>query len=53
MFPTLEALENAGYYDQSDNDLLAICAPTNKIGIVANNLPVANKRFAGRTMSEL
>jgi hypothetical protein len=53
VFPTKEALEAAGYFDQSDNDLLAVVAPTNKIGIVANNLPVANKRFAGRTMSEL
>ena len=53
VFPTKEALEAAGYFDQSDNDLLAAVAPSNKIGIVANNLPVANKRFAGRTMSEL
>lgn len=53
VFPTKEALDAAGYFDQSDNDLLAVVAPTNKIGIVANNLPVANKRFAGRTMSEL
>jgi len=53
VFPTLEALTKAGYYDQSDNDLLAVCAPSNKIGIVANNLPVANKRFDGRTMSDL
>lgn len=53
VFPTKEALEAAGYFDQSDNDLLAVVAPSNKIGIVANNLPVAIKRFAGRTMSEL
>ena len=53
VFPTLEALEGAGYFDQSDNDLLAIVAPHTKIGIVANNLPVANKRFDGRTMSAL
>ena len=53
VFPSIEALEAAGYYDQSDNDLLALCAPSNKIGIVANNLPVAIKRFAGQTMSEL
>jgi len=53
VFPTATALAEAGYYDQEDNDLLAVTAPTMKIGIVANNLPVANKRFAGRTMSEL
>ena len=53
VFPTLQALQEAGYFDQSDNDLLAVTAPTNRIGIVANNLPVANKRFDGRTMSAL
>lgn len=53
VFPTLEALEGAGYFDQSDNDLLAIVAPFTRIGIVANNLPVPNKRFDGRTMSAM
>lgn len=53
VFPTIEALNEAGYYDQSATDLLAIVAPFNKIGIVANNLPVANKRFDGKTMSGL
>ncbi len=51
VFPTLTTLLDAGYTDQSNNDLLAVLLPTNKIGIVANNLPVANKRFAGRPMS--
>jgi hypothetical protein len=53
VFPTRAALDAAGYYDQEDNDLLAVTAPTTRIGIVANNLPVANKRFAGRTMRNL
>jgi hypothetical protein len=53
VFPNLEELLAAGYTDQGDSDLLAVCAPTNKIGIVANNLPVPNKRFAGATMSSL
>lgn len=53
VFPNLEALTAAGYYDQEQNDLLAVTAPTNRIGIVQNNLPVARKRFDGRTMSEL
>jgi len=39
VFPSLEALNNAGYMDQSENDLLAITLPTNKIGIVSNNIP--------------
>lgn len=53
VFPTLEQLVAAGYWDQSDNDLIAITAPTTRIGIVANNLPVARRRFDGRTMSDL
>lgn len=53
VFPTSQALIDAGYFDQGDNDLLAVCAPTTRIGIVANRLPVANKRFQGRTMREM
>lgn len=53
VFPTLEALLEAGYYDQGDSDLLAVTAPTPRIWIVANNIPAANKRFAGRPMSDL
>lgn len=53
VFPTRQRLDEAGYYDQEDSDLLAVTAPTTRIGIVANNLPVANKRFAGRTMRNL
>lgn len=53
VFPTVQELNDAGYFDQSDNDLLAVTAPTTKIGIVANRLPVAIKRFDGRTMSAL
>lgn len=53
VFPTAEDLESAGYFNQGDNDLLAVCAPTTKIGIVANNLPVAKKRFDGKRMSEM
>jgi hypothetical protein len=53
VFPSRKALGDAGYYDQEDNDLLAISAPTNKIGIVANNIPTANKRFDGRSMSKM
>lgn len=53
VFPTREALAAAGYYDQEANDLLAITAPSNRIGIVANNIPTARKRFDGRTMRQL
>ena len=53
VFPNLDALQAAGYFDQEDNDILAAIAPTTRIGIVQNNLPVARKRFAGRLMSEM
>lgn len=53
VFPDLSTLEQAQYLDQSESDLIAICAPTTRIGIPANNLAVPNRRFAGRAMSEL
>lgn len=53
VFPDLESMDAADYTDQSDNDLLAVTLPTTKIGIVANNIPTANKRFAGKTMRRL
>jgi hypothetical protein len=36
VFPTLEALEAAGFHDQAESDLLAIKGP-HKVGIVINN----------------
>ena len=53
VFPTLSHLLKAGYFNQEDNDLLAVTAPTTRIGIVQNNLPVAIKRFDGKAMSQL
>lgn len=53
VFPNLETLESQGYLDQSSSDLIAVCAPTTRIGIPANNLAVPNRRFAGRSMSDL
>jgi len=53
VFPTLDDLENAGYSDQEANDLLAVTMPTTRIGIVANNIPTANKRFNGKTMRRM
>jgi hypothetical protein len=44
VFPSAEALEAAGYFNQEASDLLAIEAPTNKIGIVANNIPAFRKK---------
>ena len=40
VFPSREALEAAGFYDQEDSDLLAIYGPR-KVGIVINNHPGA------------
>ena len=53
VFPTQEALLNAGYWDQEQSDLIAVTAPTTRIGIVANNIRTANKRFDGRTLSDM
>lgn len=39
VFPDLASLEAAGYTSQEDNDLLCVLLPTNRIGIVANNIP--------------
>ena len=53
VFPDRDTLEAAGYADQEANDLLAILLPTNRIGIVSNNIPAFRKKLAGRRFSEL
>ncbi len=53
VFQDHHAIEEAGYGNQSDSDLLAITLPTNKIGIPANNIPHFKKKMAGRTFSQL
>lgn len=53
VFPDEATLMAAGYYSQDENDLLCVLAPSNKIGIPANNIPHFKKRMAGRTFSEL
>jgi hypothetical protein len=52
VFPTLEALEAAGYLDQAASDLLAVLAPTNRIGIVANNIPQLRRRQGSVTFRQ-
>lgn len=52
VFPSREALDAAGYFDQGDDDRLAATAPTNRIGIVVNRLPVARRRMGGRAFSD-
>ena len=53
VFHSVEALEAAGYFNQEASDLLAIEAPTNKIGIVANNIPHFKKKQGGETFGSL
>lgn len=53
VFPDETAIAAAGYYSQEANDLLCVLAPSNRIGIPANNIPHYNKRMAGRTFSQL
>ena len=52
VFPTVEALEAAGYFNQEASDLLAITAPSNKIGIVANNIPAFKKKQGALTFGQ-
>jgi hypothetical protein len=39
VFPTLQALEDAGYSDQSASDLLSVLSDSPKVGIPANKIP--------------
>ena len=53
VFPSLEALQEAGYIDQEESDLLAATLPTNKIGIVVNNIKHLKKKQGQETFSSL
>lgn len=53
VFPSEQALADAGYFNQEESDLLAVHAPTNKIGIVANNIPAYKKRMGERTFGSV
>jgi hypothetical protein len=53
VFPSKEALDAAGYFDQEESDILAVTAPTTRIGIVANNIPHFNKKLGGRTFGSV
>lgn len=52
VFPSTELLDNAGFHDQRESDLLAIYGPP-EVGIVINNHPGAVKRMNGRSLSEM
>lgn len=51
VFPSIEVMEEAGYSDQSESDLLAVLGPA-RVGIPANNIPQFRKRQAGRTFRQ-
>jgi hypothetical protein len=53
VFPTADAIDEADYVSQDENDLLAVALPTTRIGIPANNIPHFNKKLNGRRFSEL
>jgi len=53
VFPSIEALEEAGYSDQEASDLLAATLPTTKIGIVVNNIPHLKKKQGQETFGTL
>ena len=53
VFPTLKALNRAGYTDQEHSDVLAALLPTTKIGIVANNIAHYKKKQGDATFASL
>ena len=53
VFPSLEALEAAGYTDQAESDLLAVMLETNRIGIVANNISHFRKKQGSETFGSM
>lgn len=52
VFPDVESLDASGYVSQSESDLLAVLAPTTRIGIPANNIPQIRRRMDGRTFGQ-
>jgi len=53
VFPSEQAITDAGYTSQDATDLLAILLKTNLVGIPANNIKHFNKKIAGRRFSQL
>lgn len=52
VFPSTDSLNDAGFNDQRESDLLAIYGPP-EVGIVINNHPGAVKHMNGRSLSEM
>lgn len=53
VFPSMDALIEAGYQDQEDSDLLAFLLPTARVGIVVNNIPHFKKKQGAKTFGQL
>lgn len=53
VFPDMETLEDAGYIDQTESDLLCVLAPTTRVGIPANNIRHFRKRQGSRTFGDI
>lgn len=53
VFPDEAEVIKAGYTSQDASDLLAVLAPSKRIGIPANNIRHFNRRLAGRRFAEV
>ena len=53
VFPDADAIEAAGYADQTANDLLCVLHPNHRIGIPTNNIPAFRKRQGDRTFGQM
>lgn len=53
VFPTFEMMHDAGYTDNSQSDILAALMPSNKVGLIVNNIPHLKKKQGSNTFGEL
>lgn len=53
VFPTRDALLDAGYTPQTSHDLLCVVAPSTRVGIVANNISAFRKAQGNRMFGEI
>jgi len=53
VFPSEEAAVAAGYLSQSADDRLCVTLPTNRVAVIANNIPHLRRRQGDHTFAEL
>ena len=53
VFPSEEAAEEAGYVSQSADDRLCVTLRTNRVAVIANNIPHLKRRQGNHTFAEL